>query len=218
MVFKKGDKWPTSVFKKWSIPRNKNLKWKLIAWNKWIPMREETKEKLRAKKLWWTPRNKWLSTSLEQKEKLKISHLWQKARNRWLKLTPEQKKNMKTQFVKWMIPKNKWIPNYSIRWDKNINWKWGVTPENEAIRHSIESILRRRSCYERDNWCCGKCNINWWILNVHHIHNFADYPELRTSIENWITLCKICHDIFHKIYWKKNNTKEQLQEFLTSNI
>ena len=51
-------------------------------------------------------------------------------------------------------------------------------------------------------------------LAVHHINNFSSFPELRTSLENGITLSKESHELFHKIYGKKNNTKSQLEKFL----
>jgi hypothetical protein len=47
-------------------------------------------------------------------------------------------------------------------------------------------------------------------------NNFAEFPELRTSIENGITLSEKAHKEFHKKYGFRNNTKEQLQEFLTN--
>ena len=53
-------------------------------------------------------------------------------------------------------------------------------------------------------------------LIVHHINNFADFPELRFAIDNGITMEKNIHDIFHKQYGYKNNTKEQLSEFVAS--
>jgi hypothetical protein len=49
---------------------------------------------------------------------------------------------------------------------------------------------------------------------MHHINNFADYPELRFALNNVITLSKKAHEEFHKMYGKQNNTKEQLLEFL----
>ena len=68
---------------------------------------------------------------------------------------------------------------------------------------------------ERDSFTCQKSGQKGGDLEVHHINNFADFPELRTSIENGITLSKQEHKNFHKKYGYKKNTKEQLIEFLT---
>jgi hypothetical protein len=93
-------------------------------------------------------------------------------------------------------------------------WKGGITPENHKIRSSLEMKLFRKACMERDNFTCQKTGERGGRLVVHHINNFADFPELRTSIENGITLSKESHKEFHRIYGVKNNTKEQLLEFL----
>lgn len=103
------------------------------------------------------------------------------------------------------------------RGEKNSSWKGGITPLNVKIRNSIEANLWRKSCMERDNFTCQRCEIVGGNLNVHHINNFSEFLELRTSIENGITLCKNCHIEFHKKYGKKNNTKSQLEEFLIIN-
>ena len=92
-------------------------------------------------------------------------------------------------------------------------WKGGLTPLNHRIRKNIEFRLWRESVFARDGWTCQKYGIRE-NLCVHHINNFADFPELRTSIENGITLSKKAHDKFHKKYGFRNNTKEQLEEFL----
>lgn len=103
--------------------------------------------------------------------------------------------------------------------DKHHNWKGGITSSNEKVRHSIEIRLWREAVFTRDCWICKKCKIKSGkgkrvYLHAHHIENFYRVIELRTSIENGITFCKECHRKFHKIYGKKNNTKEQIMEFL----
>jgi len=92
-------------------------------------------------------------------------------------------------------------------------WKGGITEINLKIRKSIEIRLWREAVFARDNFTCNKCKQNG-IINAHHILNFSSHIELRTSIENGITLCKLCHKDFHRKYGIKNNTKEQLLEFL----
>jgi len=98
--------------------------------------------------------------------------------------------------------------------DKSYPWKGGVTPANRKIRNSFEMKLWRKACFERDNWTCQKYGVRTGGLEVHHINNFADFPELRTSIENGVTLSKKAHQEFHKKYGFKDNSLEQLKEFL----
>ena len=93
-------------------------------------------------------------------------------------------------------------------------WKGGITKENSKIRNSIEIRLWRELVFARDNWTCQKTNQRGGDLVAHHIENFSMLPELRTSIENGITLSKKIHREFHNRYGYKNNSREQLEEFL----
>lgn len=104
---------------------------------------------------------------------------------------------------------------------KHHNWQGGITKENHKIRNSIEIKLWREATFKRDNWTCQKCNIKSGCghkiyLNSHHVKNFSEFKELRTSIENGITFCKKCHKKFHKKYGIKNNNQEQLEEFINN--
>ena len=100
--------------------------------------------------------------------------------------------------------------------EKNYNWKGGITPENKRIHHSIEYRLWREAVFARDNWTCQKYGIKGGNLVAHHIQNFSKFPEIRFAIDNGITLSKKAHQEFHKKYGIKNNTKEQINEFLTT--
>jgi hypothetical protein len=100
------------------------------------------------------------------------------------------------------------------RGEKNWNWQGGITSKNQKIKDSIEFRLWRESVFVRDNWTCQKTGIRGGKIHSHHILNFAQCPELRTSIENGITFSKKAHEEFHKKYGTKNNTREQLNEFL----
>lgn len=96
------------------------------------------------------------------------------------------------------------------------SWKWrgGISVENEGERKLPEYRYWRRQCLKRDNFTCQKTGQKGGRLVVHHINNFADFPELRFVIENGITLSEEEHINFHSIYGNKNNTREQLDEFL----
>jgi len=95
----------------------------------------------------------------------------------------------------------------------NCNWKGGISSKNDKARHNAEMSLWRKSILIRDNFTCQKYGIRGGKLQVHHINNFSEFPELRTAISNGITLSEKAHKEFHKIYSRKNNTQEQLNEF-----
>lgn len=114
--------------------------------------------------------------------------------------------------------KKRGIPQYSTRGENNPNWRGGTSSEQDKLRHNIEMNLWRKSCMERDNFADAKTGIRGGDLVVHHINNFLSFPELRTSLENGITLSKESHKLFHKIYGIRNNTRSQLEEFLTKPI
>jgi len=98
--------------------------------------------------------------------------------------------------------------------ERGSNWKGGINPINNTIRKGIECRLWREAVFAKDNWTCQKTGIKGCKLVAHHIKNFADYPELRFSINNGITLSEKAHREFHKKYGIKNNTEKQLKEFL----
>jgi len=138
------------------------------------------------------------------------------------KLSKEHKKKLKENWrtgkmkgMRGKIPwnKGKKYPQFS---GKNASqWKGGITPINIQIRTSFEYRLWSDSVWNRDNNCCQKCGENiTYKLVAHHILNFSSHIELRLAIDNGITFCRPCHKAFHKRYGKRNNTREQLLEFL----
>lgn len=100
--------------------------------------------------------------------------------------------------------------------DKNHRWKGGISSENQKIRGCIEYRLWVNSVFARDGYTCQKYHTVGYELEAHHILTFAEHPELRFAIDNGITLSKKAHKEFHKIYGRKNNTREQLEEFLNN--
>ncbi len=139
----------------------------------------------------------------------------QPSRNKGKHFT-EEHRNKISDSKKGHIPWNKGEKCPQLGGKSHWLWKGGITPIQNKIRGSAEYRLWIKSNFERDNFTCQKYGISGGNLEVHHINNFAEFPELRFAIDNGITLSKIAHDLFHKIYGKVNNTKKQLEEFLNN--
>lgn len=91
----------------------------------------------------------------------------------------------------------------------------GADPEVlVSLRTGTENRQWRESVFARDNWTCQYCKAKGVILHAHHIRNFSTAEDVRFSTDNGITLCKKHHCDFHKKYGIKNNTLEQLTEYL----
>lgn len=82
--------------------------------------------------------------------------------------------------------------------DKRWNWKGGVTPDRVRLRTSLDMKLAREWCFDRDNYTCRSCGQRGGKLNAHHIWPFQRFPEWKFEVWNLVTLCKHCHDAFHK--------------------
>lgn len=123
---------------------------------------------------------------------------------------------------KWMIGKKqseetKRKKSEALKGENSPNWKGGISPENQRLRYGIDGKLWIKKVFTKNNYTCQKCGDNkGGNLQSHHVQNFAEYPELRFAIDNGITFCKKCHKEFHDKYGYKNNTKEQLKEFLNN--
>ena len=91
-----------------------------------------------------------------------------------------------------------------------------MTEEDRIIqRKSNEYYLWRKSVFKRDNYTCQRCGDNSGSnLNAHHIINYMENEDLRTDLDNGITLCKTCHKLFHDTYGYKNNNRNQINKFL----
>ena len=149
---------------------------------------------------------KWHKVSEVTREKIRQANLWKKH-------TDDYKKKL-SDARKWIPSPMKWIKKPHKSWNNHWNRKGGISSENRRVRISIEYRLWREAVFARDNRTCQKTGQRWIILHPHHILWFAQYPELRFAIDNWISLSIKSHRLFHKRYWTKDNTKEQIEEFL----
>jgi len=73
-----------------------------------------------------------------------------------------------------------------------------ITPENILARNSKKYQNWRISIFQRDFFTCQQCgDSRGGNLHAHHIFPFSKFHELRLSLNNGITLCKLCHELLH---------------------
>lgn len=94
-----------------------------------------------------------------------------------------------------------------------------ATTEQHMARNNTYYKEWIKKVFQRDNYTCQCCGKRGGNLNAHHLYNFAEYENLRYEIDNGITLCPQCHLVnypnsFHSIYGERNNTPEQLYEYI----
>ena len=101
-------------------------------------------------------------------------------------------------------------------------WKGGLSSENHKIRQSLEYKQWRLDVFTRDQFTCQCCGDNkGGNLEAHHKYNFSDNPDLRFDVDFGIALCDKCHNpniigSFHHTYGTKNNTPEQLEQYINN--
>lgn len=142
-------------------------------------MSEESKEKMRISRAKHSGPWKGKTFSMEYRKKLSDAHKGQVAWN----------KGTKGVVKAW----NKGLSNTWCKGEKNVNWKGGITPINQALRESMEYEEWRTAVYVRDNYTCQSCGQVGGRLQADHIKLWSVYPELRFDIDNGQTLCFDCH-------------------------
>lgn len=95
---------------------------------------------------------------------------------------------------------------------------FSVTEQHMARNNTYYKEWKNK-VFKRDNYTCQCCGKRGGNLNAHHLYNFSEYENLRYNVDNGITFCEKCHLInypnsFHSIYGEKNNTPEQVYEFI----
>ena len=96
--------------------------------------------------------------------------------------------------------KHPWVSkrNHEHSGEKSPVWKGGTSPINARLRSKEEYIKWRKDIFTRDKYTCQGCGQIGGNLNAHHIKPFVKYVNLRTELQNGITLCYKCHRKAHK--------------------
>ncbi len=157
-----------------------------------------------------TKKGKYKPMSDEGRENIRIAHLGQ--------VIPKEQRikiseTMKAKGIKRTEKERRFLSEIR-KGEKNSQWKGGTEGEYKRIRKGLDFRLWREAVFKRDNFICQKTGENTRDLRPHHIQNFSQHPELRFDIDNGITLSDGSHRKFHNIYGNKNNTMNQLQQFL----
>lgn len=80
----------------------------------------------------------------------------------------------------------------------------------DQFYHSVSWRTLRQEALERDHyeclWCKAKGKVTRKNLEVDHIKELKDYPELALAIENLRTLCKDCHNKRHERFFKEEKS------------
>lgn len=89
------------------------------------------------------------------------------------------------------------------------NWQGGKTKERQLAMSRDEYKNLRKLVLNRDNYTCQICNIRGGNLEMDHIKEWCNYPELRYEPSNCRILCEDCHaktdNYLHKAKYKKVN-------------
>lgn len=97
------------------------------------------------------------------------------------------------------------------------SWKPDKTDEERELQRCYPEYTQFiKDVYERDDYTCTVCAVKGGQLNAHHLNGYHWHRQGRTNVNNAVTLCNLCHEDFHKVYGRKENTKEQFEEYLLS--
>lgn len=97
----------------------------------------------------------------------------------------------------------------------SVLWNFDKSQEERILRRDyFEYKYWRKQTFKRDDYTCQICQIRGGELCAHHLDGYNWCKERRLDITNSVTLCKKCHDSFHKEYGYGNNTEQQYLEYI----
>ena len=112
----------------------------------------------------------------------------QKSKNHCLSCKDRNENSNKNLFIK-----NKPSWNKGLFKEKSHCWLGGKSNEKDLLTNRKEYKQLRLECFTRDNFSCQICNKTGVYLEMDHIKEWCNYPELRFELSNLRTLCSLCH-------------------------
>lgn len=102
-----------------------------------------------------------------------------------------------------------------IRGKEHASYNPELTDEQRALWNCRRPEDRSWSnkILKRDKYTCLICCQRGIELKAHHLDGYGWCIKRQLDLTNGVTLCKECHNNFHKIYGTKNNTQEEFIEY-----
>lgn len=102
------------------------------------------------------------------------------------------------------------------RGERHHAWNPILTKEERENGRKFDGYLDFiKSVLERDDYICQVCGKSHsGKMVVHHLNGYNWCIEGRIDPSNAICMCENCHENFHSVYGKGDNTKEQFEEWL----
>ena len=102
---------------------------------------------------------------------------------------------------------------YNTQYEKS--WTDENNNSNDRNTHKYREWLKKVRDRDKVCQCCGSDS----NLDIHHIRPYASHKKLRVDVNNGIALCELHHSSmilggFHQTYGTRNNTPEQLLEYI----
>lgn len=94
--------------------------------------------------------------------------------------------------------------------ENHYRWKGGIRKSKNFRKNSNFRFHLRKYIIKRDNNQCILCGNNQ-KLKVHHLDGWNICKARRFDETNLVTLCEICHNDFHRVFGKGNNTEQQFE-------
>lgn len=119
---------------------------------------------------------------------------WQKDRHRCVQCGKELRQGKKS-----VRCRECHFQNHPFSGENNPQWKGGVTSQTQKERGELAVKHWRKEVFKKDNHTCRLCNARGGKLHAHHIKKWSTHKEVRTDVNNGVTLCQDCHlNIVHQ--------------------